>query len=124
MHKDSEIVDKIKEMNTEGLLITRVNSKWRYLWRWLSKLNLACVHTILLFCTMKDDRNTCSNLIWWVQKTFLNILVSPNWKWWVQDSFRWVARFSEMVNKKICMYIFLFQSLYIYQLWTFYEVHI
>jgi hypothetical protein len=27
MHKDSEIVDKIKEMNTEGLLITRVNSK-------------------------------------------------------------------------------------------------
>ena len=33
-------------------------------------------------------RYTCSNLCWWVQKTFLKMLGSPNWKWWVQNSSR------------------------------------
>jgi hypothetical protein len=55
-----------------------------------------------------EHRNTCSNLFWWVQKTFLNILVSPaivkiwnlktlvspSWKWWVKDSSRRVVRIS------------------------------
>jgi hypothetical protein len=54
-------------------------------------------------------RDICSNLIWWVQKTLLIIMMclhhckdlklensymSPNWKWWVQYSSRRVARIS------------------------------
>jgi hypothetical protein len=61
-------------------------------------------------------RDTCCNLFWGVQQTFLKMLVScrnlifetlisPNWKWWVQDSSRWVARILDWIICLLCVYI-------------------
>lgn len=60
-----------------------------------------------------------SNLIWRLQETFLKVLVSltivrienvkalvsTNWKWWVKDSSRWVAKISGPGHVYIILYI-------------------